>query len=146
MMKNKGNTALPDNRLAKLFNFTSEDLAANRLGFITSDQQFNAPMWQRKLFGAIGQHIKFGRTRQRVEVGKRCGQVTVTEETREIRKSVQRTVITDIVRAYSLYIKEKHFSLSESQFRALRDNAFYIVYYDTDNDRIVAIEQVENDC
>ena len=65
MMKNKGNSALPDVRLAKVFNFTSEDLAANRLGFITSAQQFNAPSWQRKLFDTLGQFIKLGKPRQR---------------------------------------------------------------------------------
>ena len=145
-MKNKGNSALPNVRLAKVFNFTSEDLAVNRLGFITSAQQFNAPSWQRKLFGTLGRYVRFGSARQRVEVGKRCGRVTVSEETREIRKSYQRTVTTEILRAYSLFIKEKHFSLSEKQFRAVRDNAFYTVYYDMDNDRIVAIEEVYKDC
>ena len=63
-----------------------------------------------------------------------------------MRKSYQRTVTTEILRSYSLFIKEKHFSLSEKQFRAMRDNAFYIVYYDMDNDRIVAIEEVYKDC
>lgn len=145
MQKNKGNTAVPDARIAKVFNFTSEDLSANRLGFITSAQQFNAPQCQRKLFGFLGQYIKFGQAKQRVKVGQRCGRIELIEETSEIFYSVRRQVI-DMVKVYGLKVKDKHFKLNQAQFRTLRQSAFYKVYYDSDNDRIVAIERVENDC
>ncbi len=137
MMKNKDNSALPDVRLAKAFNFTSEDLAANRLGFITSAQQFNAPRWQRKLFGILGRFIKFGKAGQRVAVGMCCGRAELIE----IKYDNY-----NIVRQYKLKIKDFDFGLSQAQFRLLRSNSFYTVYFDRDNERIVAIERVENDC
>lgn len=137
MMKNKDNSALPDVRLAKVFNFTSEDLAANRLGFITSAQQFNAPPWQRKLFGTLGRYVKIGRARQRVEVGMCCGRAELIE----IKYDNY-----NIVRQFKLKIKDFDFGLSQEQFQVLRHNNFYTVYFDKDNERIVAIERVENDC
>ncbi len=136
-MKNKGNSALPDVRLAKVFNFTSEDLAANRLGFITSAQQFNAPIWQRKLFGTLGRYVRFGSARQRVEVGMCCGRAKLIET---------RYGNYNIVRQFKLKIKDFDFGLSEEQFRVLRHNYFYTVYFDKDNERIVAMERVENEC
>lgn len=143
MMKNKGNTALPDNRLAKVFNFTSKDLAANRLGFITSAQQFNAPHWQRKLFGTLGKYIRLGQDRKKVAIGKCCGRIEKIHETYQIHNAIRGAVL---INEYKLKIQDRDFTLSQTQFHAISQHTLYNVYFDTDNDRIVAMERVENDC
>ncbi len=143
--KGQGQQNLPDTRLAKVFNFTAEDLAANRLGFITSDQQLNTPLWQRRLFTRLSTIFNFKFHKQRPEVGERCGRVELKHETRPIYDSMRRS-ITHMVDAYTLSIKDKHFKLSQAQYQAVTDRVFYQVYYDTSNNRVVALERVDRDC
>jgi len=143
--KEKGHNNAPDKRLAKAFNFTSEDLAANRLGFITSDQEFNTPLWQRRFFRQLGAMFNFKSGKQRLRVGKRCGRVEVNHKVRPLYDSMRRS-ITHMIDDYSLNIKDKRFKINVAQYHALNNRVFYIVYYDTSNNRIVALERVPNDC
>lgn len=141
----KRNSRPPDIRLAKAFNFTSEDLAANRLGFITSAQETNTVVWQRDLFSRLGTIFKPLSNKQRAEVGKRCGRVEINHEVRPWSDSISRS-ITHMIDDYSLSIKDKRFILNQARYQAITNKVFYTVYYDVSNYRIVAIERVPYDC
>lgn len=143
--KHKNQSTLPDKRLAKAFNFSYEDLATNRLGFITSAQEMNIPFWQRALFNRIGSILSPFPKKQRAKVGKRCGRVEVHHKVRPLYNSISHT-ITHMIDEYRLSIRDKYFKLNVAQYHAITGDVFYTVYYDTINHRIVAIERIPNDC
>ena len=145
MKKNKGQANLPDSRLAKVFNFDSEDLAANRLGFITSAQIYDIPRWQRRLQNQLAYFFKLRHSKQRTAVGKRCGRITIHHEVKPLYHSL-RSGITSMLEVFTLAIKDKQFRLNKAQFRALSNNVYYTIYYDESNHRIVAIERMEQNC
>lgn len=71
----KHRNLLPDRQLADAFSFTSEDLAVNRLGFMTEAQRWRVPMLWRPLAQMIFHTLP---TRQRRQIDTVCGKLTVT--------------------------------------------------------------------
>ena len=135
-MKNKGNSALPDVRLAKVFNFTSEDLTANRLGFITREQRWNVPWVLRPVTRYL---FSFLPARQRDSVSHICGKIRLNSA-----NSVSQWAYTLGISGYTLFIQ-----LNAEQYYALlpyEDTLHHIYYiFQFDNSRIVAIERVNKD-
>lgn len=70
----KHHNLLPDRRLARAFNFTSEDLAANRLGFMTRAQKWGVPALLRPVVRPLFSALP---TRQRDRLDTLCGALKV---------------------------------------------------------------------
>ena len=139
LMKNKGNSALPDVRLAKVFNFTSEDLAANRLGFITREQRWNVPRVLRPVTRYL---FSFLPARQRDSVSHICGKIRLNSANLVTQKSSWTYTLG--ISGYTLFIQ-----LNAEQYYTLlpyEDTLHHIYYiFQFDNSRIVAIERVNKD-
>ena len=136
---------LPNKELARVFNFTSEDLAANRLGFLTREQKLNIPMRMRPVSQAIFSLLP---ARQRDKVEHVCGKLNL--------KRMKIVSDTDYLnydaRRYVLSVGEHklRFPISEEQHSALiaHKGKLHHIYYWSSNEhlRIVAIEVAEYGC
>lgn len=130
MSKKSKRHHIPSLRLAKAFHFTSEDLAANRLGFVTREQEWCLPLISRPIVSPI---LKLLPTKRRNSVEHMCGDI-----------SVWRNFLT---------VKNYHtkFRLTETQYDLLthEQGMTYHVYYvlvTYDEYRIVSMERADNGC
>lgn len=138
--KRKRRHQLPDTQLAKVFNFTSEDLAANRLGFITGEQKLNMPVsmrvFSRGVFGLLP-------IRQRDNVKHLCGnlrlkRIKIISDNEHLNYDTRRYIV-------SVSDNKLRFNISEEQHGALMPykGKLQHIYYWSDGEsnlRIVAIE------
>ncbi len=136
---------LPDRELARVFNFSSEDLAANRLGFITREQKLNIPMAMRTISGKIFSLLP---VRQRDKVEHICGmlnlkRIKIISDTDLLNYDTRRYVL-------SAGTHKLRFPISAEQYIALMPHKgkLHHIYYWSDNEnvRIVAIEVAEYGC
>lgn len=135
---------LPDRQLARAFNFDSEDLAANRLGFLTDRQK-----WQ--TVPIIGSLIEFVTTllpaRQRDPVAHVCGRISINYK--QLNHKVGRYPMAHVLTVSGGYSLE--FTLTGAQYNALvynvgRDHHIYYIFRGNATSRIVAIELADGDC
>ena len=143
-MKKTGERYAPDQRLAQAFDFTADDLAANRAGFMAWGQAWG--------LGRIGQRWfrvmivlarTFGLQPRREDVLNFCGRARlqhIVKATNEPRASAR-----PIVEHYTVYFAsvELTFTLNAAQYRVLAENIPYRVYYVTQPLAILSIERVE---
>lgn len=130
MSKKSKHHHIPSLRFAKAFNFTSEDLAANRLGFVTREQEWRLPLISRPIVSPI---LKLLPTKRRNAVEHMCGDI-----------SVGRNFLT---------VKNYHtkFRLSDRQYELLshEQDVTYHIYYvlvTYDEYRIVSMERADDGC
>lgn len=131
--------APPDIRLAKVFQFTGADLAANRSGYKSTKQ--------RGLFDSMLQSVTRRLSPSRKSppplVSQVCGHARLNHYVVN-REQMGRPYFNEYYHLTFDSIDLK-FALSAVQFRALSDGILYRVYYDSQQGRILSLERV-NDC
>ena len=143
MLKNDANSD-PFGQLGKIFNFSRDDLAANRAGYMTLPQMFGFKFTDRRLFGWIfrippmqwvkprpvskitGKAQKYFSSRIVMTGSGRSGGSQQILEQRRIEFMTSEAVIT-------FYVREK-------EFDALPENIEMTLYYDPDENIIVSVE------
>lgn len=148
MQKNKGKPTEPYGLLGQAFQYTRDDLAANRAGYMSLAQQFGFKFWERKLYSGFltlppFRWIISNSRRQAFMVvgtvekhyhskiiyagsgGAGGGHQDLLEQ-RRIKVMTQDEVIT--------------FYVNEKQYNSLPENIEMTVYYDKMENRILSIE------
>jgi|GEM_PF-3321746 len=135
---------LPNRQLAKAFNFTSEDLAANRLGFLTGKQK-----WQ--TFPIVGTFMELAEqllpVRRRDPVDHVCGKISI--EYKYLQHKMGGNPMAHVLTVSGGYTLE--FTLTATQYNALvynvgREHHIYYKFRGNSLSRIVAIELADGGC
>lgn len=146
MKKNKHQKHEPLGQLGRIFQFSRDDLAANRAGYMTPTQQFGFKFWERKVFGWILSlpPLKWLKPRKILKItGKAKKQFS------------SRIVITgggggssgggqDVLEKRHIQILASNetvsFYVNAKQYNALPENIELTLYYDPIQNRIVSVE------
>ncbi|MEM9953726.1 MAG: hypothetical protein AAF846_19105 [Chloroflexota bacterium] len=135
--------ALPNRQLAKAFNFTSEDLQANRLGFLTREQKWDIPSALRPITRAIGMILP---TRQRDKVDHMCGRLELGRDQSFHYgfATFQQTVTVSGGYGVKFIITDEQYAVL-AQFSGIYHHIYYIYRGDTMS-RIVSIVASDFPC
>jgi hypothetical protein len=148
--KSKSSPVPPDRLLAKAFNFTSEDLAVNRSGYMTRRQEGGADVdyaisWllNRVFPGRVAKPKREFRS-----VNSVCGRAKLAHFVvdRPVRPSKMSRGFWEY---YHLLFDDEDlkFVVSAEQYRALAENIVYRIYYDPNKpDKILSIERPDGGC
>lgn len=127
--KRKRQHTLPNRQVAQAFTFSADDLAANRIGFMTRAQEWGVPLALRGIFSTIEQSrlIRLLTFSRRKQVDHCCGRIRLQRELREIWNSRR----VDVYEIHRLMIGDYpiHFPLNRQQYQALTAGIPYHVYY-----------------
>jgi len=115
---------LPDRRLAKAFNFTAEDLQANRNGYLTWRQRNRSEDWLVLIGQMLTQRVG-GETLRDIEqregrVESMCGRIIVDYKQTQIQSFFH----ADFTETYSLKLEN-----SDDGFYINREQFLYLVNY-----------------
>ena len=131
-------------QLAQAFDFTAEDLAANREGYLTWRQRdfFDLVLrhWVRELLQALGRTKKKKRKPDVVSI---CGRIQL--EHRVDSYPAPRNMVFQEHHLLKFRPGETWFSINGRQYRLLDEGATYRVYYrPRPRPQILSIERVRN--
>lgn len=139
--KRKNQHTLPNRQLARIFNFSAQDLSANRAGFISRAQEWGIPLWIRRIFGNIGTGITLKAAR-RPTVAHICGRAKLDYVQQQIHSHFH----TDIRESHYLYIADIRFLLTAAQHRAIGEGMSYHVYFRPQSKHILSLERAIHGC
>ncbi|MGB1288196.1 MAG: hypothetical protein ACPG7F_16785 [Aggregatilineales bacterium] len=125
---------VPDKQLARVFNFTADDLAANQAGYMSGAQMHGLPVqlrWLIKLLPAIS---------ERDEICVISGRVQLRREHRQIISHFRVDTSEHFYARFGTYTRE--FILTPVQFRILNEGVTYRLYYRVGVKRILSIERI----
>jgi len=134
--KPKRQHSLPNRQLARAFNFSAEDLAANRAGFITWAQEWGIPLFLRAapFFGTIKSK------RRKIET--LCGKVRLEYKQFQIVSLFH----ADIIEVFLLSINGVDFCIRPHQYHIISEGLLYRVYYSPDTKQILSLERALQGC
>jgi len=148
MSKEKSsNSYEPYGLSGKAFQFTRDDLAANRAGFMTLSQQFGFKFWERKVYGWL---LRLPVINQLHKTRRKAYKVTG-----KIRKHYHSKIIftgsggsggghQDIIEQRRIQVVSTEgvttFYVTEKQYNALPENLELTLYYDKMENRIISVE------
>ena len=135
-MKAKHQHSLPNRQLARAFNFSAEDLAANRVGYITKAQEWGIPLWFRD-FPIIR---SISSSRNKLETI--CGKAKLQYKQFQISSLFH----ADIVEVYLLNINNFEFRLKPQQYRIISEGLHYWIYYAPETKQILSLERAIQGC
>ena len=139
--KRKNQHTLPNRQLARIFNFSAQDLAANRAGFMSRAQKWGIPLWIRRIFGNIGTGFVLRKPR-RSAVAHICGRAKLEYVQQQIHSHFH----TDIQEYHYLHVADTRFLLNAQQHRAIGEGIVYHVYYAPQTRQILSLERAINRC
>ena len=139
--KDKNQHTLPNRQMARIFNFSAQDLAVNRAGFMSRAQAWGIPLWVRRMVGNLGSGIPF-RLSQRARISRICGRARLDYVQRQTHSHFH----TDIREYHYLYINDRRFLLTPAQHRIIGEGMPYHVYYEPESLLILSIERAINGC
>ncbi|MDQ7025758.1 MAG: hypothetical protein Q9P44_09380 [Anaerolineae bacterium] len=139
--KRKNHYTLPNRQLARIFNFSAQDLAANRAGFMSRAQEWGIPLWIRRVFGNIGIGIS-AKAARRPTVAHICGRVKLDYVQRQTHSHFH----TDIREYHYLLIADMRFLLTATQHRAIGEGMTYRVYFMPQSKHILSLERSISGC
>lgn len=143
--KHRKQPHLPDRQLAKVFNFTADDLEANRNGYLTWRQRNRSEDWLILLGQMLTQRLG-GETLRDVEQRKNtvdsvCGRIHVNYELKEIHSARH----TDIRVTCTLLLAdtEDGFYITREQYLLLvnRQNIQHRIYFLRETGVVLSIER-----
>ena len=140
-VKRKNQHTLPNRQLARIFNFSAQDLAANRAGFMSWAQVWGIPLWVRRLSSRLGS-IMTWRTTRRPKVLHVCGKASLNYVQQEIHAPFH----SDIRELHFLFVDDTRFLLTPYQYRAIGEGIPYHIYYVPQSKRILSIERAIPGC
>lgn len=140
MVKPKQATnSLPDYRLAKAFKFSFNDLASNRLGFMTRTQEWNLPMWAESPVQWFETRLLARSGIIRRPVKYICGEIAFNDSLHDVHGG--RFQIDFL--ALSIKNTDARFKISRAQKASLREGSVYKIYYEPDSQRILSLERID---
>lgn len=148
--KRKHSPATPYGNLGRVFQFTRDDLAANRAGYLTQAQQLQFAFWERRVFGRLMRVPPLSwlvRTHQR-----RAEKITGSAR----KHHHSRVIFTgsggaggghqDVLEQHRIEFHASNddsvstFYVTAAQYQALPANIELTLYIDPEEDRIVSVE------
>ena len=140
--KPKQSKASVDYRLEKAFNFTLDDMSANRAGFISQAQAWDMPRWAKTSVWSNRMMQSLLPKRSPQQVIHNCGKITVENQLREVHGG-RFQMNAHIVSMPSANLR---FSVTQGQAQVLSDGSTYHLYYRADTMQILSIERVTQGC
>jgi hypothetical protein len=136
------NEILPDVRLARLFDFTAADLAANRSGFLSWGQRWQLGCNGQRYWGWLIPYIQGRRVGITERVATVCGRIRLVYQVREVFMVRQ----ARMVETFTLtFVHHGHsFPLSRAQYSALHDGTVYRVYHH--GQTLLTLERAPDGC
>ena len=127
--KGKRQHTLPNRQLAQAFQFSAQDLAANRAGYSTRAQEWGIPLRLRSIFSAIetSKLVRMLTFSRRQKVDTCSGRVRLFRELREIWS--ERRVDLHEIHYMTVYGYEMQFPLTQRQYQQVQEGIVYDVYY-----------------
>lgn len=142
--KRKREAEIPDYRLAKQFNFSANDLSANRAGYMTFAQEWGVPLWVRGRVGWMSDFLpyrQFSRSLRR-EVGEVCGKVQLSERLHEV--SGGRFQVN--FRKLLIEGSDLTFGVTSEQARSIVVGNRYVIYYEKNSKQLLSLERIVGKC
>jgi hypothetical protein len=134
--KPKRQHSLPNRQLARAFNFSADDLATNRAGYMTWSQAWDIPLWLRRF--SIFHSIKSSRRK----IERMCGKAKLQYKQLQISSLFH----ADIIEVYLLNINSFEFRLTAQQYRIISEGLPYWVYYAPETTHILSLERAIQGC
>lgn len=145
MIKNKQHKHKhePLGDLGRIFQFSRDDLAANRAGYLTLYQQFGLNFWERRAFGWMLSSPIFKWVRPR-HVIKITGKAQKQFSSRIVITGGEYGGGQDVLEKRHIQIiatdETANFYVNERQFNAIPENIELTLYFDPRENRIVSVE------
>lgn len=139
--KTKRQHTLPNRQLAKAFAFSADDLAANRLGFISRAQAMSLPLWARANFNGVLEHSFLRRLLPTLKkLGKACGKISLEVPLHDVHGGRFQ------IASHVLSLKEANlrFRLTQAQYQVLKNGMSYQIYYEEEPLQILSLESINH--
>jgi len=144
--KTKRQHTLPDRRLARAFNFTASDLAANRAGFMSSAQEWGLGLRLRRWLGWLDDvlPLHWFTASRRQTLHHICGRAHISYKQREIYAPFH----VDLIEVHTVEFEgsDMRFVLSPQQHQAIAERVSYHVYFDLETKQILSLERAIHGC
>jgi hypothetical protein len=138
--KRKNQHTLPNRQLARIFNFSAQDLAANRAGFMSQAQKWGVALWLRRLFN-VGTDIASRKSRHPT-IAHICGRAKLEY----VQQHIHSHFHTDMQEFHYLHIADTRFLVNAQQHRAIGEGIRYRVYFVPETNQILSLERAINGC
>ena len=143
-IKRKQQHTLPNRQLARIFQFSAQDLASNRAGFMSRAQEWELALWLRRLFGWVDDllPLRWLTPTRRKRVEHLCGKIRLEY----VQHQIQAPFHSDIHESHYLYIGANRFSVTAQQYHSVAENVVFHVYCSSQTRKILSLERAIHGC